>query len=298
MDFTLSWSETLTSSSSSPLRSRKRVVALALGAAVLLLLVGAWWGGVKGEGPVPGAPVSASSHLLPWDRFLKRHVDSRGDVAYASACADPDLAATLSALASADGVSTLSPSDRLAFRINAYNAYTVFAICRNRPLRSLKDKPWEWTTRRIAVGRAYTTLNDLETAARKDPPRDARVHFAVNCASASCPVLRGEAYQGTSLEAQLADQERRFLVDRFRNPGPSRDGSQVNLSSIFNWYAADFAVMSVAGPPFPRHPPGQAVALRLLHRYGDPALRAQLEKGTFSVVFVDYDWSLNEARTR
>lgn len=281
------------------MKTRRRGLRLALSAVALLAsgAVGILLVLVRPHGPLPGAASTVGTAIDLWDRFVAAHVGADGRVAYAGACADPRLEGALAAFASAADVAAQDAAAVQAFRIDAYNAWTVRAVCRNLPFRSLRDRPWEWRLRRIPVARERTTLHALEARIRHAPPVDPRIHFALNCASESCPVLRPEAYRGEVLEAQLAHQEAVFLADRARNPGPDGEG-RVGLSSIFLWYAADFALMSVPGPPFDEHPPGEAVALRLLHRHGDEGLRRALMRPGLMVDYVPYDWSLNEARAR
>jgi hypothetical protein len=111
-----------------------------------------------------------------------------------------------------------------------------------------------------------------------------RVHFALNCASISCPMLREEAYVGARLDAQLEEQAVRFLSDRTRNRFEPA-AHTLALSAIFDWYGGDFAGGDVR---------------RFLARYAR-ALGAgpgDLTSGHVDLEFLDYDWRLNDVRTR
>ena len=106
---------------------------------------------------------------------------------------------------------------RLAFLINAYNAYTVELILTRYPdLKSIKDlgslvqNPWKKKFFQL-LGQP-TSLDGIEQdmLRQRGVYDDPRIHFAVNCASIGCPMLREEAYVPERLDAQLAEQEKRL----------------------------------------------------------------------------------------
>ena len=234
-----------------------------------------------------------------WDTLLSEHVHWQRDgvassVDYDGFAADRDtLSGYLSSLSalSTDRFQALSRPERLAFLINAYNAFTVELILRqeNRPdsirdIGSIFSGPW--SRRFFTLLGEERTLDELEHQMIRGNPAlmDPRIHFAVNCASVGCPALRPEAYTGERLEAQLADSTRRFLSDRRRNRYDAED-QVLKVSSIFDWYEEDFE--DSAG----------SLADYLL-RYADalalPAgARRDLEAGDPPIRFLDYDWSLN-----
>ena len=234
-----------------------------------------------------------------WNTLLSKHVDWRRDgvasaVDYDGFAADRDtLSGYLSSLSalSTDRFQALSRPERLAFLINAYNAFTVELILRqdNRPgsirdIGSIFSGPW--SQRFFTLLGKQRTLDEVEHQMIRGNPAlmDPRIHFAVNCASVGCPALRPEAYTGEELEAQLADSTRRFLSDRRRNRYDAED-QVLRVSSIFDWYQGDFE--DSAG----------SLADYLL-QYADalalpaPARRA-LKAGDLPIRFLDYDWSLN-----
>ncbi|HXJ09272.1 MAG TPA: DUF547 domain-containing protein, partial [Burkholderiales bacterium] len=111
--------------------------------------------------------------------------------------------------------------------------------------------------------------------------REPRVHFALNCASVGCPMLREEAYVGARLERQLEEQAARFLADRSRNR--FADG-RLEVSKIFDWYKEDFE-------------PRPAYFARYAGALADAAdARALIAAGRAPITFLDYDWSLNDAK--
>jgi hypothetical protein len=115
--------------------------------------------------------------------------------------------------------------------------------------------------------------------------RDPRLHFAVNCASIGCPALRGEAYDGARLEAQLDEQARRFLSDRSRN---RLEGGTLHVSPIFKWYRGDFEQGWRGANTLGAFLALYADAIGLI-----PAQAQALREGTLPIEFLDYDWRLN-----
>ncbi len=184
---------------------------------------------------------------------------------------------------------------RQAFLINAYNAWTVRLILDHYPIASIKDiggwfsSPWKQPLADLLGERR--SLDDIEHRLLRGAPDfdEPRIHFAVNCASIGCPALRPEAYEAGRLDAQLADQTRRFLGDRSRNRYDAARG-RLLVSKLFDWYADDFtAAGSALAPP-----------LGFLARHAatisdDVEARRRLQDGTLAIGFLDYDWSLNDA---
>jgi hypothetical protein len=199
-----------------------------------------------------------------------------------------------------DRLSALSPSDyaelplpeRIAFLLNAYNAFTIEFILRadSRP-ESIKDLgSWlrsPWKQRFFDLLGASRSLDEVEheLLRRNEDYPDPRIHFAVNCASIGCPALRPEAYVGDALEQQLEDQTRRFLADRSRNRAET-DGRSLRISPIFDWYEEDFE----------RGWRGTDSVSAFLTLYAD-SLGLPTEKPTgepWRVRYSEYDWRLND----
>ncbi len=180
------------------------------------------------------------------------------------------------------------PRDQqLAFWINAYNAYTIELILEHYPLKSIRSIGF-------LPGSAFRdpfipltflrdkalSLNDIEHDVLRNYFREPRIHFAIVCASQSCPVLRSDAYRAATLDTQLTDATRHFLSDGTRNHF-DRAARTLQLSSIFKWFREDFERSARTLPAF-------------VARYAEPATAAALSSGDdVRVEFLDYDWSLN-----
>lgn len=238
-----------------------------------------------------------------WTELLGRHVHWNAEgtttaVDYAGFAQDRAALnaylAELSAVSAEQGAA-FSADQRLAFLINAYNAYTVELILTRYPdLKSIKDLgTWlksPWKQRFFSLLGEQRSLDDVEHGLIRGAPdyAEPRIHFAVNCASIGCPALRDEAFRAADLEAQLEDSTRRFLADRTRNRYDAQARS-LELSSIFNWYRADFDRPWRGGNSLEAFVARYADALGL----GPEDVRALTERQV-RIGFLDYDWALND----
>jgi hypothetical protein len=169
--------------------------------------------------------------------------------------------------------------ERMAFLINAYNAYTVEKILTRYPdLGSIRDfglffgNPFKDEFFSL-LGRKFS-LDRIEHDTLRREYREPRIHYALNCAAVSCPMLREEAYVAARLERQLDDQAVRFLSDRSRNRVA---GGRLEVSKIFDWFKEDFE-------------PREAYFARYASILG-------FTGGVPPLSFLDYDWSLNDFRS-
>lgn len=234
-----------------------------------------------------------------WDGLLKRHVvpirnGVASEVDYAGMARDRAvLKGYLDGLAAVrqDDFRRWPKPERLAFLINAYNAWTVDLILTAWPdLKSIKElgslfrSPWKKSF--IPLLGETRSLDDIEQGMlrAKGAYDEPRIHFALNCASIGCPALRPEAYTAARLDAQLDDAARRFLSDRSRN---RLEAGELKLSSIFKWYGGDFD--RVGG--LNSYLAGQGEALGLTE-----AQRQAVRTGGLKIDFLDYDWQLNRTR--
>ena len=87
-----------------------------------------------------------------------------------------------------------------------------------------------------AAGREVT-LDDIEHQILRRELKEPRIHFAINCASVSCPPLPPEPYRAETLDAQLDEAARRYLASP---EGLRVDGDTLRVSRILDWYRQDF----------------------------------------------------------
>ncbi|MEW6166851.1 MAG: DUF547 domain-containing protein [Pseudomonadota bacterium] len=246
-------------------------------------------------------PVSAFDHsYAEFGRALQAHVRWTANghssvVDYAGL--KRDRAPLTAALAEFSAVAPAafegwSREQQMAFLINAYNGFTLELILGKYPdLQSIRDlgsllrSPWKQPFFRLLGERR--TLDWIEHETLRPRYRDARIHFAVNCASIGCPALRPEPFVAARLHAQLDDQRRRFLSDRSRNRYNAADGV-LYLSQIFRWYGDDFTDQ---GRTLQDWLASQAALL------ADNDADAQtLRSGRFRIEHLSYDWRLNTDR--
>lgn len=218
------------------------------------------------------------------DRVLSAHVTD-GRVDYAAFAASREFTGYLGALSAFDP-SRLERDERLAFWINAYNAFTIELINRNEERRSIRKISRPWSVRFIRIGGRMLSLDDIEHEIIRKEFREPRIHFALVCAAKGCPPLRSEAYTGPMLERQLDEQAMTFLA---RTPTKNRVDvatGTVWLSPIFKFrdYERDFGGTHEAI--------GRFVA-GYFRRAGLRAEAELLERGRFALKYTDYDWSLN-----
>ena len=228
-----------------------------------------------------------------WDGLLKKHVvvldgGKASRLRYAGMAADhAALKAYLKEISSVKEAefARWPREQQMAFLINAYNAFTVEKVLTRYPdLRSIWDfgklfgNPFK--DRFFVLLEKSSSLDGIEHETLRKRYRDPRVHYALNCASVGCPMLREEAYVGARLERQLEEQAARFLSDRARN---RLAGGRLEVSRIFDWYQEDFEPRATY---FARY--AKALA-------DDAAGQALVASGQVPLVFLDYDWTLNDA---
>lgn len=226
-----------------------------------------------------GAQGAAVDHS-GFDALLARVVKD-GGVDYAALAADPAaLDAYLETLAAAD-FEALSRDGKLALLINAYNAFTLRLILDHYPLESIKDIPSaeRWTAKRWALLGTTLSLDAIEHEYLRAKFQEPRIHFAINCASVSCPPLRAEAYTPAALEEQLADQAR-YVHGQPTWLRYDAEANALELTQLYEWFGGDFEQAAGSVPAF-------------VARYV-PELAQALEAGREpSLSYLPYDWGLN-----
>ncbi len=217
-----------------------------------------------------------------WTALVKKYVDDDGLVDYKGFISDkPKLEAYLKKVSENAPAKNWTEQDKIAYWLNAYNAFTVKYIVDNYPVKSIKDlgakKPvmfvnTAWDNKFFEIEGRKTNLNNIEQRILRQNFKEPRIHFALNCASMSCPKLRKEAYEGSKLDEQLDEQTKEFLADKNRNKI-----SEGKISSIFDFYTQDFTKWS--GKSIPAY----------INQYSSVKLKEDKP-----LEFVSYDWSINE----
>ncbi|MCG6925240.1 MAG: DUF547 domain-containing protein [Acidobacteria bacterium] len=224
----------------------------------------------------------------PFDELLRRHVTD-GLVDYDAFARSPEFRAYLEALASAR-LEGLSELERLAFWINAYNAWTIEQVNAHEERESIRKinktlgvlpLKGPWSERMVRAAGRTLSLDEVEHLTIRKQFDEPRIHFALVCAALGCPPLRSEAYTGRRLEEQLEEQARTFLRHSPLKNRVDVAERTVWASPILTWYMEDFG--------------GTNESLgRFLARYWSEGPEQELLlSGTFRLRKTDYDWTLN-----
>lgn len=224
-------------------------------------------------------PDSAADHRL-FDGLLKKYV-SHGSVDYKGFKNEEHVLDQYLKILEGIRTRTLNKDDQLAYYINAYNAWTVKLILTGYPdVKSIKDLgglfSTPWKKRICRIDGTIISLDYLEHEIIRKQFKDPRVHFAINCASKSCPELRAGAYIGGNLGLQLDDATRKFI----HHPAHNRiENETLFVSEIFNWFSDDFN--------------NDIPGFFLKYSCGDMKRQIQMNREQMKVKFLEYDWSLN-----
>lgn len=202
--------------------------------------------------------------------LLKKVVSASGDVDYALLKANrQELDAYCKSLEENPPSAEWSKNEKLAYWLNAYNAFTLRLIVDNYPLSSITDleggKPWDkkW----INLDNQSLSLNDIENVIIRPRFKDARIHFAVNCAAKSCPPLANYAFTARNVEGKLEGLTKSFINSSFNEISENK----IVVSKIFDWYKEDFGNL-----------------IEFINRYSDVKV-----DGKAKVRYQEYDWRLN-----
>ncbi len=185
---------------------------------------------------------TATSRHETFTAVLSEHVLD-GAVDYAAIKSDSRFSAYLEMLQKTDPAGIKNGNERLAFWINAYNAFTIKLVIDHWPVNSIRDinkdgeGPWRLVWIEIA-GKKYS-LDEIEHEIIRKEFDEPRIHAALVCAAESCPPLRREAYTGKRLDAQLEDNMLVFLRDSTKNKYDPKSNT-LYLSEVFNWFGVDF----------------------------------------------------------
>lgn len=204
--------------------------------------------------------------------LLQKHVTQNGNVDYKGfKSSQKDLLGYISVLKKMYlKLDSLSKNEKLAYWINTYNALTIDLIIRNYPLKSIKEIKDPWDQRLWKFGDKWQNLNDIEHKILRKM-NEPRIHFAIVCASESCPKLLNEAFTSENLEEQLSRVTKGFLSDTSKN---ELSKNNIKLSKIFKWFKKDFEK--------------NGSLIDFLNGYSEVVISNKAKKS-----FKDYNWDLN-----
>ncbi|MBC3757118.1 DUF547 domain-containing protein [Hyunsoonleella sp. SJ7] len=215
---------------------------------------------------------SANFSHSTFNDLLQKHVSELGNVNYQGFKSDrKSLNNYIKELDKNLPNNNTPKQEKLAYWINAYNAMTVDLILRHYPVKSIKDIKNPWKQRHWKLGEKWYNLDEIEhqILRKMDEPR---IHFAIVCASYSCPKLQNEAFTASNLEKQLTKATKDFLSDSERN---IISENRLELSKIFQWFGKDFKQ--------------NGSLIDFLNTYSEVGISKEAK-----IRFKDYNWDLNE----
>jgi len=235
---------------------------------------------------------SAQTHQT-FTGVLKKYVIN-GLVDYKNLKNDNQLDKYLSQLSDTNP-DKLTREEKLAFWINAYNAFTLQVVRDNYPIESITDLhtggkiigyllgKTVWDKEFITINNKKYSLNDIEHKILRKM-NESRIHFAIVCASISCPELRNEAFEADRIDSQLQEQTTKFLNDKTRNHFDLKN-RKAYISEIFNWFGEDFGK-------------SDENILKFIAKFVPENIAADINKNLskWDISFNDYDWNLNEIK--
>lgn len=208
-----------------------------------------------------------------WTTLLQKHVSAQGKVDYQGFQKDREkLNRYLKDLANHVPSESAPKNKKLAYWINTYNAFTVQLILDNYPIKSIRKVHKPFKTKFFKLNGKKYSLDDVEheILQKMDDPR---IHFAINCASESCPKLKNTAYEASKIDAQLDQSVKDFLTDTTKNDLSKKD--HIEISKIFKWYKADFEKVDGVIP--------------FINKYSSTNINEEAD-----INYKHYNWDLNE----
>jgi len=181
--------------------------------------------------------------------------------------------------------------------IDNYPIKSSWLKSRIYPKNSIRQISGVWKKLEFRVMGQNVTLWQIEHEILRKKFNEPRIHMAMVCAAMGCPPLRREPYVGNKLDEQLDDQTRQFLSNPEKfDINSSKD--TVYLSEIFKWFAEDFVGKYSPGRNIGRHDKEMSAVLNFIASYIKGAQKKYVLAGKYKIKYIDYDWSLNEQRTR
>lgn len=229
--------------------------------------------------------INGQTHNIFTD-ILQKYVTD-GLVNYKALAQNQDFETYLNQLSNTDP-STFSEKKELAFWINTYNAFTIKAILDSYPVKSINDIKFGeksvWDENFIPINKKKYSLNEIEHKILRAKFKEPRIHFAIVCASISCPELRNEAYEADKLDEQLQEQTVKFLRDKKRNSFDLKN-KKADISKIFEWFGEDFGK-------------SDKDILMYISNFLPDDVRNDIKQNIneWTISYKKYDWNLNEKK--
>jgi Protein of unknown function, DUF547 len=251
-----------------------------------------------GTAATPRAEQLSNLDVSDFDRLLHTYVTDEGWVDYAGLARERGaLNRFLEQLGNASPNSFKDNAGRLAFWINSYNAFTLADALDTvyGKHEGVRQVGGFFNGRKHLVAGEQLTLDEIETRGRN--LHDPRIHFAIVCASASCPKLQRFAYKGEVLNNQLDQVARQFFADPNRGLRFDPKKNELYVSPILKWYAGDFTGSSGSFWARAKATVSGSELLDFIARYSPAEVADRIDQNPPTLHYFDYDWSLNSLNT-
>lgn len=222
-----------------------------------------------------------------FDKILRKHVDGNGMVNYFQLKVNKHLLDSyLEMISKNPPQKSWTKNERLAYWINAYNAFTLKLVITHYPIKSIRDigssiqvpfvnSPWD--VKFIKIGGETYDLNNIEHSIIRKRFDEPRIHFALVCAAVSCPKLLNRAYFPKTLDKQLEQVAIGFLNNSSKNQVVSE--GKVELSKLFSWYKGDFTK--------------KTDLISYINQYTKKKVKENAK-----ISYKNYNWALNDQKNR
>jgi hypothetical protein len=216
-----------------------------------------------------------------WNDLLQKYVKG-GIVDYKGMAGEVKVLDRYLARLGKEDIFTYSPAGKLAFWINAYNAFTVKLILNYYPVKSIRKISNPWGKRIWKAAGQTVSLDDIEHKILRKRFKEPRIHFAIVCASIGCPDLQSFAYRGEKINDQLAMVARKFFASaKHFEIKANGDRVVIYISKIFNWFGSDFGK-------------NKEERIAFMQPYLDQTTMSTIKKAKIvKFKYLDYDWNLN-----
>ena len=236
----------------------------------------------------PAKIMATPSHYL-FTALLSEHI-FEDRVNYRQLCNDGRFLYYIEQLSETDPEKLVRPEEKLAFWINAYNAYTLKIVCEHYPIKSINNLHFGWVKigsllnktvwdrNFILINNKKMTLNQIEHEILRKKFQDPRIHFAIICASSGCPLLPKFAYTGENVQMKLEEETRKYLNSE-RGIRIDYVENTLQISKLFDWFAGDFESKSGS-------------AINFIKPYLNDEGMAFLDRKP-RISYISYNWALN-----
>lgn len=222
--------------------------------------------------------VKADTMHDSWNSLLSKFVSKDGFVDYKGFKSNKqELDQYLKQLETHPPSNTWTEDEKLSYWINLYNAATVKLITQHLPIESIRDienkkgiSPWKITF--VKSGERTLSLDAIEHEILRVEFETPLIHFGVNCASFSCPILHNKAFTADNVRMELEALAKKFINDTARNK--IINSKKAELSQIFSWFKEDFSK--------------EGSLITFINKYSETKLKKNAQ-----ITFSEYNWELN-----